>query len=302
MSRRTASESIPCGLPNPEPLSLIRIMPDEPNQPQAIVHKCGAYELAMVEFDDQGRCYNRNQVQCVKRWFDAHAEEDVIIVVFVHGWKHNARSDDDNLAHFVRVLTETTQHEQQLSEKAAAQPRPVLGVFVGWRGASLYDRFDLIQNLTFWDCQDVARKVAVGSVRELLGALRRYRQERLAKEGAPLLVVAGHSFGGIIVYSALAQSLIEAAGDVSPVPNNRFADLVLLVNPAFEAVRYLPMLDQLKEQSIPTTSSPQFVSITARNDWATGIAFRFGNAYCRITQSARNTEERETKLWGMSTG
>jgi hypothetical protein len=48
---------------------------------------------------------------------------------------------------------------------------------------------------------------------------------------APLLVIVGHSFGGMIVYSALAQSLIEAASTNKPHISTRFADLVLLVNP-----------------------------------------------------------------------
>jgi len=63
------------------------------------------------------------------------------------------------------------------------------------------------------------------------------------------LIIVGHSFGGMVVYSALAQSLIEAASSIAPHVGTRFADLVLLVNPAFEAVRYLPIFDLLKERT-----------------------------------------------------
>src|ERR1700759_202617 len=65
------------------------------------------YELAIVEFDDQGRCYDRGQMDAVAERLEALAPyappvagQDVILVVFVHGWKHDARSDDDNLTAF----------------------------------------------------------------------------------------------------------------------------------------------------------------------------------------------------------
>jgi hypothetical protein len=49
------------------------------------------YELAIVAFDDQGRCYDRGQMDGVAKRLDALAPDpdqlgkDVILVVFVHG-------------------------------------------------------------------------------------------------------------------------------------------------------------------------------------------------------------------------
>jgi hypothetical protein len=42
----------------------------------------------------------------------AAREEDVIFVEFVHGWKHDARSDDENLLALRALLRKTAQHEQ----------------------------------------------------------------------------------------------------------------------------------------------------------------------------------------------
>jgi hypothetical protein len=64
---------------------------------------------------------------------------DVIVIALVHGWKHDARSDDCNLQSFQRMLDDTVQREQQEVQQSDGAPRPVLGVFVGWRGMSLYD-------------------------------------------------------------------------------------------------------------------------------------------------------------------
>ncbi len=62
------------------------------------------YELAIVEFDDQGRATTAGRWTRVAERLEALAPEDarhgedVILVAFVHGWKHDARSDDDNLS------------------------------------------------------------------------------------------------------------------------------------------------------------------------------------------------------------
>ena len=167
------------------------------------------------------------------------------------------------------------------------------------RKLELYDRYGVLENLTFLDRQDAGRRVAVGSVRELFGRFRHYRNRRRDNGGAPLLIIVGHSFGGMVVYSALAQSLIEAASTTTPHVSTRFADLVLLANPAFEAARYLPIYDLLKERmdaNRVVEQPPVFVCATATNDWATGIAFPIGNAYCLLTESWRGIQERQAMI------
>ena len=207
------------------------------------------YELAIVEFDDQGRCYDRGQMDAVAKRLEALAPDaeqpgqDVILVVFVHGWQHDARSDDDNLTAF-RVLLEA---KRSSTRKIDAVPRR-RAASSPWRLCRLARPLglrpgDVVADATFWGRQAAGQRVAVGSVRELFGRLRHYRNRQQKSGGNPLLVIVGHSFGGMIVFSALAQSLIQAAsapvGGVTP----EFADLVLLVNPAIEAARYIPIYD-----------------------------------------------------------
>jgi hypothetical protein len=285
-----------------EPRFFLGIVSNVAHQAPRSLFNFRSYELAIVEFDDQGCCYDRAQMQGLANKLTEFAVQDAIIVVFVHGWKHDARSDDDNLTSFRHVLEETVGQEAQHSASMGSSstgPRPVLGVFVGWRGMSLYDRFELSENLTFWDRQEAGRRVSVGSVRELFARLRSYRNKRRADGGAPLLVIVGHSFGGMIVYSALAQSLIEAAttpfGEVVP----SFADLVLLVNPAVEAARYLPiqtLVDERRKAQQAVEQPPVFVCATAKNDWATGWAFPIGNAFSLLTESCKGPRERQSIL------
>ena len=276
---------------------LIGIVPNRAHQAPLGIFNEGTYDLAIVEFDDQGRCYDRAQMDAVANKLAGYGEEDVIIVVFVHGWKHDARSDDTNLAEFRNVLKLAVGKEAE--QASGGRRRPVLGVFVGWRGMSLFDRYGILDNATFWDRQDAGRRVAVGSVRELFGRFRHYRNRRKDAGGAPLLIIVGHSFGGMIVYSALAQSLIEAATASAAEITPRFADLVLLVNPAFEAARYLPIYDLVLRrvaQSVRTSQPPVFICATAENDWATGMAFPLGNILSIFSESCRGREERQAML------
>lgn len=139
----------------------------------------------------------------------------------------------------------------------------------------------------------------MGAPHELFGRLRQYRRQRLHANGAPLLLIIGHSFGGMIVYSALAQSLIEAAATQSGHLVPSFADLVMLVNPAFEGIRYLPIHDLVKERgegSFAENQLPVFVSVTAENDWATGMAFPAGMAISLLLERTKGWEERQALI------
>ncbi len=82
--------------------------------------------------------------------------------MFVHGWRHNGRSDDSNLESFRELLTQTS---------LDAAGRPVFGVFVAWRGLSWYGPdFLPVDYATFWTRKEAALRVALGSVRELFGS------------------------------------------------------------------------------------------------------------------------------------
>jgi dienelactone hydrolase len=281
------------GLAPLEPPRLAGVMPNAQHQTFHGFMTGVPYELAIVEFDDQGRCYDRGQMDAVAKRIDALAPDaeqpgqDVILVVFAHGWKHDARSDDENLSAFRILLKETVDYEKDHVSLGVA-PRPVLGVFVGWRGLSDYGLGDVVADATFRGRQEAGQRVAVGSVRELFGRLRHYRNRQLKNNGNPLLVIVGHSFGGMIVFSALAQSLIQAAsapvGGVTP----EFADLVLLVNPAIEAARFIPVYDLVTSAAFrarTTKQLPVFICAQAENDLPVGMVFPLGNAGHAITEA-----------------
>jgi hypothetical protein len=136
-----------------EQLPWLGITPNEPYQRGDSIFDRNGYRLAIVEFDDEGRCYDRRQMTALAGELDRLSAADAVIVVFVHGWKHNGRSNDDNLKNFMQVLEDTARQQ-------GPGGLPVLGVFVAWRGLSLFGLG--LENLTFWDRKQAGLRVSTG--------------------------------------------------------------------------------------------------------------------------------------------
>ena len=288
------------GLAPVEPRPLAGIVPNRQHQTFHGFMKGAPYQLAIVEFDDQGRCHDRKQMDAVAKRLEALAPddsatgEDVILIAFVHGWKHDARSNNDNLTAFRVLLKETVDYEKAHASPGVT-PRPVLGVFIGWRGLSEFGLADIVADATFFTRQAAGQRVATGSVRELFGRLRHYRNRQQKRGGNPLLVIVGHSFGGMIVFSALAQSLIQAASAPVGRMTPEFADLVLLVNPAIEGARYLPIYDLVISPAFKartTRQLPVFICAQAENDQPVGMVFPLGNAGHAFTEATTGDLEK----------
>jgi hypothetical protein len=96
------------------------------------------YYLAVIEFDDQGWFQDIDQRIKLERFLNEKVEqnEDLLIVVFIHGWKHNAAANDTSLQSFRGVLRDARFSEDLRSEDRG-RDRKVLGVYLSWRGLSL---------------------------------------------------------------------------------------------------------------------------------------------------------------------
>lgn len=84
-----------------------------------------SYLMGFIEFDDQGLLWNRKQMRAVQnRLLGMSAESDLLIVVFVHGWKHNTDPTDGNIASFRGVLAGLAAAELRLSQATGVPARP----------------------------------------------------------------------------------------------------------------------------------------------------------------------------------
>jgi hypothetical protein len=281
------------------------------------------YHLAFVEFDDQGWFANRTQMEALFMTLHRIEQEEkqrtgghVLILLYAHGWKHDASQCDDNVICFSRLLERVDILERNL--QTPGKNRRVVGVYVGWRGLSV--KGGPLSNVTFWTRKSTAERVGRGGVTELLTRLNQYRAMRNPQrdEDKTQLVITGHSFGGLIIYSALSHSLMERAADIGTIRGaecvdlgrddsagqtrtcyrtaRSFGDLVVLVNPALEGSQYEPLYHIATNRCYNSRQRPVMLTVTSEGDYATGLAFPLGRKVSSLSERARSSEQEEAIL------
>jgi hypothetical protein len=223
-----------------------------------------------------------------------------LTVLYVHGWKHDASSNDPDSVRFKGLI-----------ERLAAVhggKRQVLGIYVTWN-ATFYG-IPFLDNLTFWSKKAVADRIAesavVTRIVSAMGALR-------DREAQDLFIAIGHSFGARILFAATSQSLIYETANAhpgSPVrrsisepvivhPGSRVAeykivnsatDAVILLNPAFEASMYTSLdgITRIEERFSPK-QAPLLISISTDNDFVTRYAYPIGQSLGLAYTAAERT-------------
>jgi hypothetical protein len=296
--------------------------------PKNLVRRIADYHMAFVEFDDQGWFADRKQMEALfMRLRDLELEEkaknqpenegDILIMLYAHGWKHNAHQCDNNVICFSRLI-----ERMDILERNNIQGKParrVVGVYVGWRGLSVMG--DLLSNITFWTRKGTADRVGRGGVTELLTRLNDYRRMRNPgrDQKKTQLVIVAHSFGGAVIYSALSHALMEravyTASSAEPEPGSSgppkdkkdsgptrgfyqtaasVGDFVVLVNPAFEGTQYEPLFHIATNRCYPAHQRPVMMTVTSAGDRATGTAFPLGRKVSTFLERARDTEQSDS--------
>ena len=230
------------------------------------------FDLAFAEFSERGNAFDDGRVQAMLAKIADKARTDgVVVIVFVHGWKHNASEDDPNVLSFKKSLETMTGVLGSSFAGTALGSRRLVGVYVGWRGASI--ELPLLKELTFWDRKAVAEELGSGGVTRLLLDLDRIT----AGEARNVMVVVGHSFGGAIVVRALSDLITERVTNRAEDERARvFGDGVLVLNPAIEANQALPFVEAALQRPYLRSQLPLFISISSDADSATHYAFPAG--------------------------
>lgn len=255
--------------------AICQLAPDgkhtSPGCEQASTETSSHFELAVVELTDQGWLHSRDQLKRALALTQPRASDtgSVQVVLFVHGWQHSGAYSDENVRKFREAIL------PRFARSGLQRGLRTVGIYVGWRGESI--ALPALTNITFYDRKATAEHVSRGSIRELISQLRA-RQDGSTGVPRAHVTLIGHSFGGLIVYNAIAESLLDTLVRTAPAAAAKpVVDLALVLNPAFEASRFEPLFQVAMARPTPDAPGrPIFVSVTSSDDSATATAFPLG--------------------------
>lgn len=202
-----------------------------------------------------------------------------VIVLHIHGWRHNADPEDSERARFRKVIEGI-----DLSERASSSKTQVIGIFVAWPGLT-WDVAGL-SNLTFFTRTTVADRVSQsGIVGKLIGSIEAITKRRKAKGANDVFIMMGHSLGARILFNATSQAALYETQLSQPEEGSETygivdgpGDLVMLLNPAISAGNYTA-IDSIRRSSekFSPQQNPIFLTISTENDMVTKFAFPIGH-------------------------
>ncbi|MBL4773231.1 MAG: hypothetical protein JKX98_06425, partial [Alcanivoracaceae bacterium] len=173
-------------------------------------------------------------------------------------------------------MRSTLKHLVEFEQKTS-NPRKVLGLYIGWRGLSV--TFPILKELSFWERKSTAHNAgeAANEVFTRLQLIMDKKRNGVNNHNNSSYVVIGHSFGAALVYSAMRPIILSRLIEQKYMKDKKIehhanTDLVVLLNPAFEAAR----VKELREMLIDTKAAPYLIVLTADNDNATKKAFPAG--------------------------
>ncbi len=272
-------------------------------------HSDREYRLGFIEYDDQGQLRDpQQQGSVIDGYLDIASKEDVLMLVFVHGWHHNASPEGTNIQGFRKMLASVSESEARYARKQGRDRRTVLGAYIGWRGESV--DIEYLNTVTFWDRKNTAHEVGHQGVSSALLKLEEMINVGNAMQHQPppyssRMVVIGHSFGGAVVFGSLQKIMLDRFIDSRRDKNyagqaKGFGDMVVLMNPAFEAMRFTPLLElsQEKCRGYFQGQLPRLAILTSETDYATKHAFPAGRFFSTFFESHKTMARHECQGTG----
>jgi hypothetical protein len=194
------------------------------------------YRLNFLEFREDGELRDPDQWKAIQTAI-AQTPGPRYVVMFVHGWRHDARPDDSNVQAFRTMLAYAARHlyERQSEYGKDAQ---VIGIYVGWPGNSWrWNWIDSLQVPT-WLTFESRKKESEDLAPYVSDYIHRIRYELDASsdpENLNRFLIVGHSLGGNLLINALKdeyENLIPPEINNVIQPIHGVSDLTVLLNPA----------------------------------------------------------------------
>ncbi len=257
-------------------------------QPTKSVVRESGYDLAFIEFGEQGSYQDptqlQNAVDLIKR------TPRPLVITYVHGWHHGADSRDvGNFSSWLAQISQT-----QLIRDSGLHP---IGVYLGWRGEST--TIPVVRQFTFYSRKAAAERLASNfDCYDAIAAVSQAAREAHGSNGQ-YTVLIGHSFGGLVVERSVAHAINAEMHGHAAADRSLPADLILMVNPASDSILTRQMIAALASRHTEN-SRPFLVSLTSTADAATGTAFPASTSLAATTKvfnevPVPGTEQRESE-------
>jgi hypothetical protein len=253
--------------------------------------------LAFIEFDEMGEMWDPAQLEAasglIGRTKAATATgpdgpgPSPIVVVFIHGWKNNAKTDSERQVRDQDSNGNVVGFEGVLEYlKGSLYPtHPIVGIYIGWRGDIVSKDWPVSRQLSYFNREATAVRIPGTS---MSAALTRVMVDAHRDRADAQVIMVGHSFGGLVLERALSEPMADFVlrscalqpGSLGTENAFAWANLVVFVNSAAAASEGKQMLDFLKTQPNctmaqpgsahePNSRRPLFLSISSLGDTAT---------------------------------
>lgn len=226
------------------------------------------YRLSFVEMpEDQPKLRHEQQLTDLLTSFK-DGQQDVV-VVYIHGWRHDAGPGNGNVRNFRTMLGYfRSALNTRCVEEGAYCKAKLTGVYLSWRGRSYAESakyeasaVDLAGVFpTVWSRKSQSEKLATtgnGAGSPIVGSVLTQIQKSLELQKgaynnkADKMLVIGHSFGGNMLATYLLPKALdqikthEAGQEIKPL----LGDLVVLMNPASEARKWTDLQKAMRAKA-----------------------------------------------------
>ena len=263
----------------------------EDGEPYALVSREGASDAAIdsamlrhaMDNEMRAKGMPANMIKPVITQLDALKKHlssgSHYVIAFVHGWRHDARIGDGNVAdlrlyaaHAARFLAQRCPSDPSVCDM------DVTAIYVGWRGARVDERGlrtwfgdaiggffgGLSAGATLFDRKPVSEAIAPGAI----SALRTIETTLSAPGTHNKLIVAGHSLGGNMLATGLQDDVVKAVrrhrfGETLPAV---LGSLVVLINPASEASKWTAIQREVRSHLADHADAHTPASEVVRDD------------------------------------
>lgn len=227
------------------------------NTSNLVINHEDGYTLGFVEIDDQGQFYQKQQAESLLKRLKQDNKPQYV-TIFVHGWHHNADEADFNVKRFKENLKETKSRNPDFN---------VVGIYIGWRGETI--SLPGLRLISFWDRKIVSEEVGRNALSDFLLRVESTLNSK-GRERNRLLTI-GHSLDASVIFNALHQVMLERMTQPdNDDPRQGFGNLVLLVNPALEAIRYTTLREAAQryqhEHGFQATQKPLLIVASSESD------------------------------------